>query len=80
MAGPVLPKLTAAERSARARIAAQARHHPEAERTSARDFRAARLADHIRVVVDEAPALDEIQRAELAALLYGVEPAWPAAS
>lgn len=40
-----------------------------------RDLKAARLADHIRKLVDEAPPLTDEQRAQLAALLLPVQPA-----
>jgi hypothetical protein len=36
-----------------------------------RDLKAARLADHIRKTVDEAPPLTDAQRARLAGLLSG---------
>lgn len=56
----------------RARIASLSRSRtpddPELE-GARRDHAAARLADHIRSVVDAAPPFTEAQRAELAALL-----------
>lgn len=38
-----------------------------------REFRTAKLADHIRAVVDEAPPLTPAQREHLAALITGGE-------
>lgn len=38
-----------------------------------REFRTAKLADHIRAVVDEAPPLTTAQREHLAALITGGE-------
>lgn len=54
----------------RARLAATLRHHPDADTTEIRrDLRAAKLADYIRKVVDEAPPLTDAQRERLAAIL-----------
>ena len=60
-------------RQSRARLAAARRHHPNAAETEglARDFRAVRLAEHIRRVVDAAPPLSPEQRDRLALLLRG---------
>ena len=63
--------LTASERQQRASIAARRRHHgsdPETDRL-AREFRAERLAAHIRRTVDAAPPLTSEQRERLAMLL-----------
>jgi hypothetical protein len=65
--------MTPDERSTRARLAANRRHHPddpETERLAA-DFKADRLAAYIRRVVDEAPLLSPEQRSRLAVLLRG---------
>ncbi len=58
-------------RSARARVAAAKRHHPNDPKTDqlAAEFKADRLAEHIRRLVDAAPPLSEAQRSRLALLL-----------
>jgi hypothetical protein len=63
--------MTPDERSARARVAAQRRHHPDDPETDrlAADFKADRLAAYIQRVVDEAPPLSSEQRDRLALLL-----------
>lgn len=60
-------------RQSRARLAAARRRHPNTAETEglARDFRAIRLAEHIRRVVDFAPPLSPEQRDRLAVLLRG---------
>ncbi len=65
--------MTPDERSARARVAAHKRHHPNDPKTGqlAADFMADRLADHIRRVVDAAPELSAEQRSRLSLLLRG---------
>ncbi len=65
--------MTPDERSARARVAAQRRHHPDDPETDrlAADFKADRLAAYIQRVVDEAPPLTAHQRDRLALLLRG---------
>jgi hypothetical protein len=58
--------------SERARHAALSRRRPPDDPdllAARRDLKAARLEDHIRRLVDEAPPLSESQRARLAALL-----------
>ena len=56
--------------SARARLAAHHRHHPDTDdSTLRRDLRAAQLADHLRRVVNAAPALTADQVERLRALL-----------
>jgi hypothetical protein len=60
---------TAELRNLRSRAAAASRWgKPDAEDLS-REFRAAKLREHIRQVVDSAPPLSDDQRRELAALL-----------
>jgi hypothetical protein len=61
------------QRTARARIAALKRHHPNDQETVelARDFKAERLAEYIERVVDMAPPLTPAQRDRLALLLRG---------
>ncbi len=61
------------QRTARARIAALKRHHPNDQETFelARDFKAERLAEYIERVVDAAPPLTQAQRDKLATLLGG---------
>ncbi len=61
------------ERSARARVAAAKRHHPDSPKTAqlTAEFKADRLALHIRRVVDSAPPLTAEQRDRLALLLHG---------
>jgi hypothetical protein len=63
--------VTSDERRQRARVAAWRRHHPNGPTTEqlARDFKADRLAEHIRRVVDAAPPLTAEQRDRLSALL-----------
>lgn len=66
--------LSPESRSARARLASHAsRCDADDEKVveSRRDFKAARLADYIRAVVDEAPPLTPEQRSRLAVLLRG---------
>lgn len=58
----------------RARVAALSRDRQPDDPdliAARRNMRAAKLADHIRRVVDEAPPLTDDQRADLAALLRG---------
>jgi len=65
-------------RALSSKIAAIERHHPNADTDQLRrDMRAAKLAEHIRRVVDVAPPLTDDQRARLTALLRpsGGEPA-----
>lgn len=59
------------ERSARARLAAAKRHHPDDDKTHelVAQFKTDRLAQHIQRVVDSAPPLSADQRARLSALL-----------
>lgn len=61
------------ELSARARVAAAQRHHPNDPKTAelTAEFKAQRLADHIARVVDSAPPLSPAQRDRLAQLLRG---------
>lgn len=63
-------------RSTRARVAALQRHHPHAPETATEraQFKADRLAEHIRRVVDSAPQLSPEQRDRLAALLRDGQP------
>ncbi len=65
--------MTPAERTSRARVAAMRRHHPNDKQTDelAADFKADRLSQYIRRVVDEAPPLSAEQRDRLALLLRG---------
>jgi hypothetical protein len=65
--------MTPDERSARARVAAQRRHHPDDPETDrlAADFKADRLAAYIQRLVDESPPLTADQRDRLALLLRG---------
>ena len=57
-------------RAISSRIAAIERHHPNTDTGELRrDMRAAKLAEHIRRVVDAAPPLTDDQRARLAVLL-----------
>ena len=60
-------------RQSPARLAAARRHRPNTAETEgpARDFRAVRLAEHIRRLVDAAPPLSPEQRDRLALLLRG---------
>lgn len=59
------------ERTARARVAAAKRHHPNDQKTAelTAQFKADRLARHIRRIVDSAPPLSPEQRDRLALLL-----------
>ena len=65
--------MTPDERSARARVAANRRHHPDNPETDrlAADYRAGRLAAYIQRIVDECPPLSPEQRDRLALLLRG---------
>ena len=60
-------------RRTRARVAALTRHRPNDPETVelTREFKAERLADHIRQVVDGTPPLTDAQRNRLAALIGG---------
>jgi hypothetical protein len=75
MPGTYVPKpLTPARTTARARVSALKRHHPEggaAIDAAVRDLRAMTLEEHIREVVDQAPGLTPEQAERLAALLRG---------
>lgn len=66
-----MSKKARAVASAHGTLAALKRHHPNspAVAEATRELRAAVLADHIRRVVDEAPALTTDQRERLALLL-----------
>ena len=61
------------QRTARARIAALKRHHPNDQETVelARDFKAERLVEYVQRVLDSAPPLTQTQREKLALLLRG---------
>jgi hypothetical protein len=64
--------LTPAVTTARARVSALKRHHPEGGavvEAAVRDLRATTLEEHIKKVVDSAPPLTDDQRARLSALL-----------
>ncbi len=63
--------MTPAEKTERARVAAMRRHRPNDPKTDelAARFKADRLAQHIRRVVDSAPLLTPAQRDRLAVLL-----------
>ena len=65
--------MTPAEKTDRARVAAFRRHRPNDPKTDelAAKFKADRLAQHIRHVVDSAPPLTPSQRDRLAILLRG---------
>lgn len=65
--------MTPAEKTDRARVAALCRHRPNDPKTHelAAAFKAERLAQHIRRVVDSAPPLTPAQRDRLAVLLRG---------
>jgi hypothetical protein len=65
--------MKANERTARARVAAASRHHPDDDKTKAlaRDFEAERLAAYIARVVESAPPLSAEQRDRLVLLLRG---------
>lgn len=68
-----MPSKNPAERSVTAKFAAASRWGklPSDVAESQRDLKAARLADHIRKVVDSAPPLTAAQRDRLALLLTG---------
>ena len=70
--GPTQSRLTPAERTSRGRLAAQTRHHPEAELTKAlaAKYAADGLARHIAKVVAQATPLSEEQKTRLALLLH----------
>ncbi len=65
--------MTPAEKTDRPRVAALRRHRPNDPKTHelAAAFKADRLAQHIRRVVDSAPALSQAQKDRLAVLLHG---------
>ncbi len=65
--------MTPVEKTDRARIAALRRHRPNDPKTDelAAAFKADRLSQHIRRVVDSAPPLTAEQRERLAVLLRG---------
>ncbi len=65
--------MTPVERSARARVAALKRHHPDDPKTAeaAAQFKADRLAEYIQRLVADAPPLSPEQRDRLALLLRG---------
>ncbi len=65
--------MTPAEKTERARVAALRRHRPNDPKTHelTAAFKAERLAQHIRRVVDSAPPLTPAQRDRLAVLLRG---------
>jgi len=65
--------MTPAERTAQAKVAAATRHHPDSPNTQelAAQFKADRLAEHIKKIVDTAPILTLEQRDRLAVLLRG---------
>jgi hypothetical protein len=71
----VMARMTAAERSRRARAAALSRHHKGDDREAAAAARAQTKADglerRIRAMVDTWPPLSPDQRNKLAALLLG---------
>ncbi|BCW76268.1 hypothetical protein NicSoilB11_25930 [Arthrobacter sp. NicSoilB11] len=59
-------------RTARARLAAATRHHPESSHEELRrDLKAANLAEYVRRVVSEAPPLTQEQADRIAGLLRG---------
>jgi hypothetical protein len=72
--GKYHPKpLTPAVTTARARVSALKRHHPEGGvvvDAAVRDLRATTLEEHIKKVVDSAPPLTDDQRARLCILLF----------
>ena len=70
--GTARPTLTPEQLSQRARIGARARHSPDAPELAEdrREFRASRLEQHIRDVVDQSPPFTLEQRDRLAALLW----------
>lgn len=56
--------------SARARLAVNTRHHPNADRTKdRRDLAAAKIAAYVEKIVAEAPPLTSDQADKIAALL-----------
>lgn len=65
--------MKAEQRSAQARAAAMKRHAPDSPVTTQlqTEFRAQRLAEHIKKIVDAAPPLTPEQRDRLALLLRG---------
>jgi hypothetical protein len=73
MPGPYTSKpLTSAVTTARARVSALKRHHPNggaAVDTAVRDLAAASIEEYIKRVVDAAPPLTQDQRSRLTALL-----------
>lgn len=64
--------MTPDECTKRARVAALRRHHPHEVETDrlAGEFKADRLAEHIKRIVDAAPPLSAEQRDRLALLLH----------
>ena len=68
---PLRGPMTPAEKTDRARVAAMRRHRPNDPKTDelAAEFKADRLAQHIRRVVDSAPPLSQAQKDRLAVLL-----------
>lgn len=64
--------MTPADRTSRARLAAQKRHHPDSEQTQtlAAEYATDSLARHIAKIVAQAPPLSEEQRSRLALLLH----------
>ena len=73
MPGPYTSKpLTSAVTTARARVSALKRHHPNggaAVDAAVRDLAAASIEEYIKRVVDAAPPLTQDQRSRLTALL-----------
>ena len=65
--------MTPAEKTQRARVAALRRHRPNDPKTDelAAEFKADRLSQYIKRVVDSAPPLTAQQRDRLALLLRG---------
>ncbi len=65
--------MTPDERSARARLAAAKRHHPDDDKTHklAAQYKTERLAKHIERLLATAPPLSQDQRDRLAVLLRG---------
>lgn len=62
--------MSAEVRTARARLAANRRHHPNKDHTEARrDLAAANIAAYVARVVDQAPPLTADQADRIAALL-----------
>ena len=67
-----MPAHDAAVRVVHSSLAAQKRHHPEADHSELRrDLRAAQLEAHVREVVDSFPTLTREQRHRLRLLLQG---------